>query len=252
MKEKLSRGKIYCIISTVIIFGSYIAQRVINLAVEQTRSTVIIEAFVFSLLTAVVYFFVSKSNEPFYGILTATFGIRMLPPEISALSYFSPEADLVYFIVEKFAFAIFIISIIKLFEQQEKPRQLKPIPIICTIIVVPFFNEIQTTVYNYLESVSNGNLIYAYFSTFAVYSLAMITLLFVAVRCNKQGAQFICDFQIVALILNFGRRVCAVVINLINGTHLSRSYYCWLVIYIFFLAAFCYIKKRRSISKQPV
>ena len=112
MKEKMTQGKIYCLISAVLIFGSYIVQRALKLVLVQDRSTVIIEAFVFSLLTAVVYFLVSKSREPFYGVLMAIFGIRMLPPEISTLAEFSAEADLVYFIVKKFAVVIFAITII--------------------------------------------------------------------------------------------------------------------------------------------
>ena len=246
MKEKMTQGKIYCLISAVLIFGSYIVQRALKLVLVQNRSTVIIEAFVFSLLTAVVYFLVSKSREPFYGILMAIFGIRMLPPEISTLAEFSAEADLVYFIVKKFAVVIFAITIIKLYEQQEKPRQIKPIPIICAIIVVPFFNEIQSVVFNYLAGVSNGNLIYAYFSSFIIYSVAMLSLLFVATRCNSQGARLICDFQMLALLLNLGRRACAVIINLASSNHVSKSYYCWMLIYAFFFVAFCYLRNRRK------
>lgn len=250
MAEKMSKGKIYCLISAVLIFGIYILQKVLNIAVEPTRSIVILQAFAFSLVTAAVYFLISKSGEPFYGILMAIFGIRMLPPNISALSDFSQGADLVYYFVQKFAFVIFAAAIVKLYEQQEKPRLIKPIPIICTIIVVPFFNEISGTLHSFLLK-QTGSMLYAYFTDFAVYTAAMLALLWVAVRCSRVSARLVCDFQIVALLLNLGRRLCTISYFLIIGEHISKSYYCWILIYCFFIGAFFFLRKRR-ISENAI
>lgn len=248
MAEKMSKGKIYCLVSAVLIFGIYILQKVLNIAVVPSRSIVILQAFAFSLVTAIVYFLLSKSGEPFYGILMAIFGIRMLPPDIYNLADFSQGANLLYYFVQKFAFVIFAAAIVKLYEQQEKPRMIKPIPIICTIIVVPFFNEISSTLHSFLLT-QTGSMLYAYFSDFAVYAAAMIALLYVAVRCSRKSARLVCDFQIVALLLNFGRRACTIIYLFAIGEHISKSYYCWLLIYSFFIVVFYILRKRRMIGK---
>lgn len=245
MKEKITKGKLYCLISAGIIFGAYIAQRILNMTLEPTKTGVLVQAIVFSTLTAVVYFLVAKSDEPFYGILAAIFGIRMLPPNITGLGEFSPQAELLYYFVQKASFVIFAFAIVKLYELQKRPRMIKPIPILCTILIVPFFNEISVTVNNFIMEQS-GNMLYSYFASFAIYSAAMICLLFVGTRCSKVSAALICDFQLVALLLNAGRKICAIIIHLANSAHISRSYYCWVVIYGFFFIAFYVLRKHRK------
>lgn len=244
MKSKICKGRIYCLISAILIFASYILQRILNMTMEQTRSTILSEALIFSFITAIVYFLVSKSDEPFYGILMAILGIRMLPPDIASLSDFSRGADLVYFLVDRFAFVIFALAIIKLCKKQEGTQTVHPVPIIAAIITVPFCNEISSALYGYLADYFNGNMICSYLASFAVYAAAMIFLLCIAVRYKGLSAKLICDFQMAALLLNAGRRICAVAINLVQGNHISRSYYCWILIYAFFLIAFYTLRKR--------
>lgn len=245
MKEKLSKGKLYCLISAVLIFGAYIAQKVVGIVSDPTKTSLLVQAFIFTAFTAVVYFLVAKSNEPFYGILTALFGIRMLPPNISQLAQFSVEAEMLYYLVSKVALVIFVIAIIKLYSQQNKDNRVTIIPIICTIAVVPFFNDISLTLSDYALQAFGGSMIYSYFIGFAVYSFAMICLLLIAMRSNPQSKKLICDFQIVALLMNAGRKICAVVINLVSANHISKSYYCYIAIYVVFLAAF-YMLRRKS------
>ncbi len=245
IKEKMNKGKLYCLVSAVIIFGAYAVQRVLNIAVEPSRTSVLIQAMAFTLLSAVVYFLISKSNEPFYGILTALFGIRMLPIEIPQLEQFSAGADIVYFLVSKVTFIIFAIAIIRLYRLQNKENSLTSLPIICAIFIVPFFNEINTVVSSYVAGISDGNMLYSYFIGFAVYSASLLCMLFVALRSNDTGARLICDFQLVALLLNAGRRVCAIIINAVQGNHISGSYYCYIAIYVVFFIAFFILRKKR-------
>lgn len=245
MKEKMSKGKLYCLISAVIVFGAYIVQRTLNIAVEPSRTSVLVQAMVFSVLTAIVYFLISKSNEPFYGILTALFGIRMLPPEIPQLVQFSEGAGVVYFLVSKVALVIFAIAIIRLYRMQEKGNSITSLPIICAIVIVPFFNEISSVVSAYAANLAGGNMLYYYFTGFAVYTASLLCLLFVALRSNKMGARLICDFQLVALLMNAGRRACAIIIHIAQGNHISRSYYCYIAIYVIFFAAFYIVRKKR-------
>ena len=249
MKEELSTGKVYCLVSAIIIFGSYIIQRIINNTIVQTRHLVILEALAFTAITALVIFLIAKSKEAYYGILMAIFGIRMLPIEITNLAEFSKLSELMYFLVDRASLLIFVLIIISLYRSQPEPKQINAIPIIAIICIVPFFNQIQAQVYDYLVSVSNGNMIMAYFSGYAIYSVAMIALLFVAVRSNNIGARMICDFQLVALLLNIGRRVCSVVICMFKGHHISGSYYGWILVGIVFFIIFYFVRKN-SLKEQ--
>lgn len=246
MKEKMTTGKICCFISVAMIFGAYIVQKVLNICLEHTRELAIIEAIVFSALTLVVYILVSRSKEPFYGILTAVFGIRMMPPEISFIELAGAEVDLVYYLVQKFAFVIFAFAIVSLYQEQKRPRMIKPIPILALILVVPFFNEISAKVSDFILAQTNGNMLLSYFSQFTFYTVSLIALLFIGTRCSKVSARLIADFQIGALLLNAGRRLCAIIIISSYGAHISLSYYCWLAIYAFFILAFYVLRKRRK------
>ncbi len=246
-ESKISSGKIYCLISAIIIFGCYTAQRAIINGFAQTRELAILQAIVFSLCVVIVYFLITKSEELFYGILMAVFGFRMLPPDIESLEQFSRGADALYFIVRKAALAIFAFAILKLYRKQKSPKPIRAVPIISLMVIVPYFLDISNAVSPYIYDVSGSNMLCVYFTGFAFYSLAMIVTLFIGMKTNETSAVFIADYQMVALLINAGRKICAVAINLINSNHVSKSYYCWIAIYIFFFGAF-YIMKRKKVQ----
>ena len=249
MKERISSGRINCILSAIIVFGSYIVERVLSMGTEVSKTSLLVQAFCFTLATGVVFLLISKSEEPYYGIIMALFGIRMMPPEITAFDDITVSAGFIYFIVQKFALILFIITIIYLYRKQKGESKIPVIPILATACVVPFFNEIMDAMSNYLIEIT-GNMLYVYFSQFAIYSGALLVLLFIALRSNNLGARLICDFQLVALALNIGRRACAVVITtLVNSAHISRSYYCWIAIYVVFFIAFYIVRKKNVIEK---
>lgn len=245
MREKASSGKLCCMTAVALILAAYILQRVLHISFDITKEFAIAQAIVFSLATAVVMLLLINTKESFYGVLTAVFGLRMMPPDISGLEQFSPQADILYFLVQQFSLLVFTAGLLWYYEKQEKPKQIKALPILCTVLIVPFLMGIQNELGPYLNTVANGNMIYSYFSGFMLYSAAMIILLLIASKSDTQSARLITDYQLVALLLNFGRRVCAVIINLAGGTHISRSYYCWIAIYIFFFIAFFILRKKK-------
>lgn len=251
MRNKASSSRLCCLVAVSVILATYVLQGVFHIAFDVTKELLIIEAILFSLASAVVMLLMTKTKESFYGILLAIFGLRMMPPDINGLELLSPHADVLYFIVKQFSLLVFAVGILWFYEKQEKSRQIKALPILCTVLVVAFFMKVQTGLAAYFEQVAHGNMMYSYFSGFILYSVAMIILLFVAVRSNISGAMLIADYQLVALALNFGRRACAVAINLINGTHISRSYYCWMAIYVFFFAAFLALRIKKLKQQSP-
>ncbi|MGN1421454.1 MAG: hypothetical protein ACI4XC_08080 [Eubacterium sp.] len=245
MKEKTDKGKLYCLISAVIIIGCYAVQKLTALAFPASRSLAIIEAMVFSLFVAVVYFLVTKSKESFYGILISILGFKMMPPAVASLKALSSGADIVYYIVTKAAIVIFAFAIIKLFKEQKYEQKIKALPILFLIVAVPFTNEIASTLSAFVNGYANGNKIYEYFIRFAFYSMAMLVTLFYASKSNKINSKLLCDYTIIALLVNLARRISVIVIYSIQGFHISKSYFCWLAIYIFFIAAFSVLKSKK-------
>lgn len=247
MEKTKYTGRIYCLISAVIIIGCYAAQKILSLTAEPSRTLVLLEAMAFSLAVAVVYFLVTKSKEPFYGILISLLGLRMLPPSIGALREFSPGGYIVYYIVTKAALVIFAFAIIKLFRQQKSGNpKLKVLPILYLIVAVPFVNEISSTICAFVNGYANGNMLYAYFISFALYALVMLVTLWYAAKSDRINAKLLCDYTVIALLVNLARRAGIVLIYAVEGYHISRSYYCWIAIYVFFLAAFMLLKKKKA------
>ncbi len=245
MKSKANRGRIYCILAAVIIFGIYILQKILNICVDITADIAVAEAAVFSLLTVVVFFLIFKSENSFYAILITTFGINMMPPAISGLDTLNPNAHIVYFLIQKFSIAVFALLLIILFKRQSADNAIGAVPLLAVLFIVPFTNDVQSQLSPFLAN-ATGTMLYSYFSGFILYAAALIALLSIAVNSNTQSAMLIIDYQLVALVLNAGRRICAVAVNLLQATHISRSYYCYILIYVFFFAAFLILKKKKA------
>ncbi len=246
MESKKSTGKLYCLISAIIIIGCYAVQRVLSLCVDANRTLAVCEAMIFSLAVAAVYFLVTKSHEPFYGILISVLGFRMLPPSISALEEFSSGAYIVYYIVGRASLVIFAFAIIKLFRQQETEQKIGVLPILFLMIAVPFSNEISSTLASFADGYANGNKLWGYFIQFAFYALTMLIGLWYASRSNYINSRLICDYSIVALALNLARRLSVTVIYLARDWHISKSYFCWMAIYIFFIVAYFILKRKKT------
>lgn len=249
MAKKLSTGKQYCLISALIIFASYIGERFVNVFVDESRPLILGEAFVFSLLTFAVYMLLVNSRESFYGILIAAFGFRMMPPDIIGLiNGESMAAGVVYYIVEKMAMIIFAFAILRLYRLQEADDYISPLSIIAILVLMPFANDVTTVISNYLLAFT-GKMYASYFASFAIAAAVQLVLLFLASQTTAKGALFICDFQIVALLLNLARRITAVIIMMIRGNHVSKSYYVWIVIFAFFAVVFALMRKKTT-TKQ--
>lgn len=249
MKEKMNKGRLYCLISAILIIGSYAVQRLTSVAFPVDRSLAIIEAMIFSIFVAVVYFLVTKSEEPFYGILISILGFKMMPPNISSLKELSIGADIVYYTVTKAAVVIFAFAIIKLFREQKYEQKIKALPILFLIVAVPFTNEIASNLSDFAKSLTNGSMLYEYFIRFALYSVTMLVTLYYASKSNKINSKLLCDYTIIALLVNIAKRLSVILILAMKNTHISKSYFCWLAIYIFFIVAFSLLKSKKVKAK---
>lgn len=241
-------GKLYCLISALLIIGSYAVQRAITLLVAPSRTLVLCEAIIFTVIVAVVYFLVMKSNEAFFGILTAVLGFRMLPPEISALADFSVAGEFVYYLVGRFSIVLFAMAIIRLYASQEEQRQIKPVPILLLLFAVPFVMGIadKASQFAYLHIAST--MLYPYFISFTAYTAILLFTLWYANRSDSINARLITDYTIVALLVNTARRLAVILVYTLRSEHISKSYFCWVAIYVFFIASFYLLRrKKRSV-----
>lgn len=248
--NKITKENIYCIISAVIIIGCYATERMITLCLQPQREILLCEAILFSMLILVTYLLILRSKDSFYGILIAILGLRMMPAQITYLGEFSPPAQMLYYIVGKAAIVIFAFAIIKLYDAQGYPRKIKPLPILCLLVAVPFTNEIADTVCNFILPYCNGNMLYIYFTRYAIYSATLIITLWYASICNSISARLICEYTLIALCVNMARRICVIAVYLASGEHISRSYYCWVAIYVFFFVAFFIMRKRKMLTAK--
>lgn len=246
MENKKYEGKIYCLISAIIIIGCYGVQRILSVCLDATRTLVLVEAMIFSIAVAIVYFLVTKSKEPFYGILISLLGFKMMPPGIGYLRELCPEAYLVYYIVTKATLVIFAFAIIKLFREQNYEQKMKALPILFLMAAVPFTSEISATVSSFINGYANGNRLYEYFIQFAFYALTMLVTLWYASKSNYINSKLICEYSIIALTVNLIRRISVIIIFSSKDYHVSKSYFCWIAIYIFFIAAFALLERKKQ------
>ncbi|MDD6728504.1 MAG: hypothetical protein PUE08_04700 [Eubacteriales bacterium] len=247
MKNKNNTGKAYCLISAVIIIGCYAVQRLLSLGIGATKTLVLLEAMAFSLAVAAVYFLIMKSGESFYGILISLLGFKMLPPSIGGLRELSPGGYIVYFVVTKAAIVLFAFAIIRLFREQKYEQKIKTLPILFLMTAVPFTNKIAAELSAFANTYADGNRLYEYFICFAFYALTMIVTLWYASKSNTINAKLMCDYTVIALAVNFARRICVVIVYALRGWHISKSYFCWIAIYLFFIVAF-YMLRRKKIK----
>lgn len=246
-KIKISKDKSLCLISIAIITVSFAIEKIIEWNMFPGREFSLILAFIFTLLLAVVVYIISKSRSPFYALLAALIGYKMMPPPISSMQYTTAQGDMLYFIVQKVAIILFVILIFKFYNLQEKPRSIKPLAILAIMFAVPFFMEIAGKLSAYLYN-ETGSMLYSYFSQFLCYIIASVLILIVAFNSNYDSMRFAAYFEFVALGINILRKAGAIAVNIIAGSHVSKSYYCWIAIYAVMIIAFYFAKRKKKIE----
>lgn len=239
----MSKSKGLCLAAVIITFVSYCAERGFEILVDPTKTTSLIAAMVFTVLFGVMFFITSKIEDTFYGILAAVIGYKMMPPVIYPLFSTTAEGSVLFVIVKAVAAALFAILIIKIFRKQPAENAIKVLPIVILMFVVPFFNELGDNLAAGLQAIFITRL-YSYGAEALCYAMAAVVIWIVAYRSNRKSAEFVCYFQYLALALNIIRRVAAIAVNFIAGTHISASYYCWVALYVVILVAFVVLHKK--------
>lgn len=241
--NELNKNRGLCLFSIALIMACYASERIIEVAFSITNTMAITMAIVYTIALAAVYFIVSKTSNAFYGLLAALVGYKMMPPSIPSLAQLSSDGTMLYYIVQKCGIVIFVLLIVKMFKAQKEKNKIALIPILAVLVVVPFFNEIGNVLGRYLMYTFGGSMLYAYFTSFALYALATLVIMMVIVRYDYNTVKFIVSYEFIALIINILRRIGIIAVNLINGQHVSGSHYSWIAIFAIAMIGFGIILK---------
>ncbi len=241
-KLKLNKSQLNCVVAMIIIVAGYATERVVSIAFQPEKNFAIIMAMAFTALVAVVYFLISKTEDPFFGLLAALLGYKMMPPNITMLDQTSTDGSMLYFIVKKVAVVIFVLLILKLYEAQPKPRAIKPLALLGLMVMIPFFTTIGHKFDAYFMQ-ETGNMLFVYFTDFICYSMATIVMVGFAYQSGYESLVFASYFEYVALAINILRRGVIIIGGLVAHEHVSRSYYVWIAIYVILIIGITVAKK---------
>lgn len=240
------QDKILCILSIALVTMCYAAERIIEVSIRVNANNAFVLLSVFAACTVGVCAISSKAQNPFYGLLSALIGYKMMPPSISTLKEISPSGDMFYYLLQKAAVIVFIIIIIKMYKKQKDNEKIALIPVLACAVVVPFFVEIANKLGIYFMSQMNMSMLALYFSQFAFYSVAAATIFVVAYKSNYVTFRFVACYEFVALVINILRKVGVVGVYGIKSEHISLSHYCWIAIYLCFFALFYFTLRRKN------
>jgi len=239
------KENLMCVLATFIIVLSYGAQRIIEVSVSGGKTLGLILAMVYTALLAISLLLISKSNNSFFGILAALIGYKMMPPTIYFLDATSPEGSTLYFLVRKAAALLFVLVIYKLYKSQEEPHEIRSLPLLVILLSVPFFSEISQGITKYLIF-KTGNMLYCYFTQFALYAAAVAVILGVAYISGYSSLKFTAYFEYTALSINILRQLGKIGYFALNHEHISKSYYVWIALYIVLMICFAVAEKKKK------
>lgn len=247
---KPNKSQMKCTIAMAIIVLGYAIERILSITLTLDKTMSLILAMVYTILLAVVFALVSSSKDCIGALLASLIGYKMMPPEIGELTQTTIDGAMLYFIVRKVAVVMFVLLVLKAYELQEKPRMIKPVPILAIMVAVPFCTSVGDKIGKYLLIVT-GSMLGCYFAQFVAYAIATFAILGIAYRNNYESMAFAAVFEYVALAINILRRATVVIFLLANGQHVSKSYYVWIALYagLIVVSAFMKNQKKKAIKE---
>lgn len=242
---KLNRDKGLCLFSIVIIVASYAVERLIEIFFTPTKSFALALGAVLIVLTVIVFVILLKTNNPFFGLLTSLLGYKMMPPSVRMLTEKSLYGEEAYYLACKAAVILFVILIIRFYLMQNGTDKIKALPILAIMLVVPFFSEIGAQSLDFFLT-KTGSMLGYYIANFVCYTAASLIILGIAYKSNYESMRFTAYFEFVALGVNALKRIGAVIANVPQGIHISRSYYVWIAIYAVLIVCFFFAKQKKK------
>lgn len=250
MEKTSKRDAVISYSCWIIMAVCYTLERTIDNFAVPSESLGYIQAYVyFAIFFGMFLICVTSKINPFYNMMTSLIGFRMIPSLIM-LKELSPNAYIAYFLTSKLLKILFVIALISEFRKQPEKEKVNALQILSLIVIIPFFKGITETVGEFTQQVYD-TMIPTFIVQFLFYIIGSLLILYIAYASEtSEGTHFVCDFQLVALIINFVTRAITIIVLLINGQHVSRSHYCWAVIFAFLMTLFLIVKEDRIRSKM--
>ena len=236
-KLKPNKSQTMCVFAIALVVFAQALEKILEVAITPSKDLGIIFAMLYTVITAVVFVIVSRSQSSFTGMLAAIFALKMLPPKITYLAAVDVDATMLYYIVQKMSVVLFAVLIYKMYKMQEEPRQIKPLPVLVLILSVPFFNEISVFFQKYLLFKS-GTMLYSFFAEYICYAVAVMLILAVAYGTGGKTLKFVTYFQVTALCINILRTLGKVGYFAVSHQHISKSLYGWIIVYAALIVVF--------------
>lgn len=243
-KIKPSKKQIPAFAALFIVFACYTAEKIFKNLTVWSNTSAIIQAMVYVVCTVVVYFLLIKTKDIYLGIISAIYAFKLLPPNLSMLEYINKDANIIYFIADKAAIALFTLVIYRFYKSQGEQKEIKAAPILALLLATPFFNTVSEELIVYTFD-KTGSMMLPYAVQAVCYIASMIILMVIVCISSGKSSSIIIDFSIIGLIVNILRRVSLVVVFASYGNHISKSYFCWIAIYIVLIICFVILRKKK-------
>lgn len=248
-KINIGKDKITSVLSIVIVVAAYAVERLVEIFCTPSRPLALGLSITMVVALAVVLALLFKNKNPFYGMLAALLGYKMLPPSIGMMKTVSLWGEELYFLVCVFASLAFMYLIVRIYRLQNSDDKIQTLPILAIMLAVPFFTEIAQRSYRFIM-IKTGNMLYYYFLCFACYTVASLVILAIAYRSNYASMRFTAYFEFVALGINALKKIGGIIALTIANEHVSRSYYCWIAVYAVIAVLFLIAKnKKKALEK---
>lgn len=245
-KTALGSPQLLSLFALGAVFLCYAAEKALKRLFVWSETSALLQALLFTLALAAVFFALMKAKEPYLGFIAGIFAFKIMPPEIEMLSYYNMDAACVYYIVRYAALALFAYQIYKLYlSQNKKPNHIRALPVFALLAVVPFITHFSGALEEYAY-MKTGSMMLPYALDAGSYIAAYAVLGALCFAYRGKNAALICDFSVLAFLLSAARKLCSVLIITNAGMHLSKSYICWIAIYAALLIIFVVIRKKTA------
>lgn len=250
MEKTSKRDAVISCTCWVIMSLCYIAARSFDSFAEPSKHLGYVQAYVYFAVYFGIFLICVISNiSPFYNMMTSLIGFRMIPP-LEMLKELSPNAYISYFLASKLLMILFVIALITEYRKQTDKSRVNVLQILSLIVIIPFFQGITKTVSEFTQQVYD-TMMPTYIAQFILYLIGSLLILYIAYdSATSEGTHFVCNFELVALGVNLVLRLITIFVLITNGQHVSKSHYCWAVIFAFLMTLFLIVKEDRIRSKM--
>ncbi len=245
-KLRFSKDQLMSLLALGVILVCYAGEKALKRLTVWGETSALIQAFVFTLAVAAVFLILLKAKDAYFGLIAGIFAFKILPPNIDMLRATNLDAACVYFIVRKMALVLFLYVIYKLYVSQNKQEDhIRAMPIAALLLVIPFVSGVSNELEQY-ALLKTGSMMLPYALDAGSYIAACAVLALVCLVFKGKNAALICDFSIIGFVIGGARKLCSLIIISSSGQHLSKSYICWVAIYLVLIVAFAVVRKKTA------